>query len=812
MLKQVMPRAALQPRAGDVPLAPDRLQRLSLFTSLRRPPSLDRFPGAVVLRRFHAGEVICRQGEAGWTAFYLLTSEDELDVLRARLSATTGQAAKRALVQEIVRCHRRLEALRDPTYADLRQAAHVCLTVGAPASRIPSWWGRLSGWWDAGKPSPVQRPRSIPFDGPTEIDYESRRAALHEGELFGEMSCLYHVPRSATVVAARDCYVLEILRNILDALRKDPAFRQRVDDVYRRRALGLHLRAVPLLAELTEEQFEEIRDEVELTTFEAGRVICDEGEQSDCLYVVRRGLVRVQAGVSALVRPNHVSNWAALCAALGADTWGPSLTPAARLAVGHPKPSRLPDPERDAILDALNAFIKDPALAGHEALREEAARQGAPPRDGPEGETRRFNRRLLEGALPGLRPLPPADPGTTLTYCSRGDVLGEIGVLTRQPRSATCTAFGQGVELVRLPGPVVAGLLELSPSLGCRLREAAGQRQRQGRARARARAWEGDAEPIASREAERLGLVEGRKLMLVDLHACTRCDECVHAYVKTHDDGHSRLFLDGPRFGKYLVPTTCRACRDPLCLVGCPVGSIHRGDGGQIRVEDWCIGCGLCAERCPYGAIEMHDLGIIPERSRGWRFLPAALAGERWQDPGRRDGHWVEGTAPFADGLEWQATLAARRAPAAGAVCFRHAFTLPGGPDSSSDYRLEVESAGAVRAWVNGQELDANKEHGDSRLYRPAEVLRRGHNLLAVQVTPGGGGGLILSARLDGVRRPEGAVGLGEEVAEFVVQRRAVVCDLCCDLPGGEPACVRACPHDAVRRIDARFELPVLGG
>src|SRR5262249_4011232 len=182
---------------------------------------------------------------------YLLTSEDVLDVLRARLSATTAYAAKRALIQEVVRCHRRLEALRDPANADLRQAAHVCLTVGAPASRSVSWWSRVAGWWDAGKPAPVQRPRSSPFDGPTEIDYDSRRAALHEGELFGEMSCLHHVPRSATVVAARDCYVLEFLRNILDTLRKDPAFRGRVDDAYRQRALGLHLRAVPLLADLT---------------------------------------------------------------------------------------------------------------------------------------------------------------------------------------------------------------------------------------------------------------------------------------------------------------------------------------------------------------------------------------------------------------------------------------------------------------------------------------------------------------------------------------------------------------------------------
>ena len=35
--------------------------------------------------------------------------------------------------------------------------------------------------------------------------------------------------------------------------------------------------------------------------------------------------------------------------------------------------------------------------------------------------------------------------------------------------------------------------------------------------------------------------------MLIDLDRCTRCDECVRACANTHDDGHSRLFLVGPR-------------------------------------------------------------------------------------------------------------------------------------------------------------------------------------------------------------------------------------------------------------------------
>src|SRR5581483_319590 len=126
--------------------------------------------------------------------------------------------------------------------------------------------------------------------------------------------------------------------------------------------------------------------------------------------------------------------------------------------------------------------------------------------------------------------------------------------------------------------------------------------------------------PARSERFEELGLVQGQKLMLIDLDRCTRCDECVRACVNTHADGRSRLFLDGPRFGQYLVPTTCRSCLDPVCMIGCPVGSIHRGDNKQIVIEDWCIGCEMCARQCPYGAIQMHDTGVIREESYGWRY------------------------------------------------------------------------------------------------------------------------------------------------------------------------------------------------
>ena len=103
--------------------------------------------------------------------------------------------------------------------------------------------------------------------------------------------------------------------------------------------------------------------------------------------------------------------------------------------------------------------------------------------------------------------------------------------------------------------------------------------------------------------------MEAQSLLVLDLERCTRCDQCVRACADAHD-GVSRLVREGLRFDKYLVATSCRQCRDPLCMVGCPVGSIRRRNTLEVIIEDWCIGCGLCANNCPYGNINLHPFPV----------------------------------------------------------------------------------------------------------------------------------------------------------------------------------------------------------
>lgn len=61
-------------------------------------------------------------------------------------------------------------------------------------------------------------------------------------------------------------------------------------------------------------------------------------------------------------------------------------------------------------------------------------------------------------------------------------------------------------------------------------------------------------------------------------------------------------------------PKSCLHCDQAPCVTVCPTGaSYKRSEDGIVLVdEDKCIGCGLCAWACPYGAREMDlDAGVM---------------------------------------------------------------------------------------------------------------------------------------------------------------------------------------------------------
>ena len=102
--------------------------------------------------------------------------------------------------------------------------------------------------------------------------------------------------------------------------------------------------------------------------------------------------------------------------------------------------------------------------------------------------------------------------------------------------------------------------------------------------------------------------INGSQTMLINLDRCTGCDDCVRACASTHDN-NPRFVRHGKRHDQLMVSNACMHCHDPVCMIGCPTGAIHRTQSGEVVINDLtCIGCSTCANSCPYGNIRMVEI------------------------------------------------------------------------------------------------------------------------------------------------------------------------------------------------------------
>jgi Fe-S-cluster-containing dehydrogenase component/CRP-like cAMP-binding protein len=102
--------------------------------------------------------------------------------------------------------------------------------------------------------------------------------------------------------------------------------------------------------------------------------------------------------------------------------------------------------------------------------------------------------------------------------------------------------------------------------------------------------------------------INGTKTMLINLDRCVGCDDCVTACANAHDN-NPRFIRHGARHGKFMVANACMHCNDPVCMIGCPTGAIHRTKTGEVIINDvTCIGCATCANSCPYNNIRMVNV------------------------------------------------------------------------------------------------------------------------------------------------------------------------------------------------------------
>ncbi len=410
--------------------------------------------GSVVKRIFEPGEIIVREGENGSTAFYMIDGTVDVYIGSPREHVAT-QAAEPGLFTKMVSLLR-------------------------PKTQQPREEERAT-------------PSHIRIDAPVDLPYDNPIAQLHPGDLFGEMTCMSFYPRSATVRAKTRVIVLEMLRNVLDVMQKNKTFRAQLETNYRGRALGTHLRSVPIFAEIDEDFVDHLRDRVDLMRFAPGQVICEEGEPADAFFLVRIG------------------------------------------------------------------FVKVSQKRGRDEM--------------------------------------------VLAYLPRGGYFGEMGLLQGGVRTATCVALDH-VEVVRILAPDFHEMLDRYPYVRTNIMRMAEQRARENNLAQTRRSLAAENAPLGQFLEQ--GLMEAQSLLVLDLEKCTRCDQCVKACAEAHD-GVTRLLRDGVRFENYLVATSCRQCRDPRCMIGCPVGSIRRRNSLEVIIEDWCVGCGLCASNCPYGNITVHE-------------------------------------------------------------------------------------------------------------------------------------------------------------------------------------------------------------
>ncbi|HEX4203349.1 MAG TPA: cyclic nucleotide-binding domain-containing protein [Ktedonobacteraceae bacterium] len=115
------------------------------------------------------------------------------------------------------------------------------------------------------------------------------------------------------------------------------------------------------------------------------------------------------------------------------------------------------------------------------------------------------------------------------------------------------------------------------------------------------------------------GVIEGKDVLVIDLDKCIHCNECEEACARRH--GHSRMNRQGMVVGNISIATACRQCQDPVCML-CSRAGIARLPSGEIYITESCIGCGICAERCPYDNISIMtvDEEDVPAGSAWQRF------------------------------------------------------------------------------------------------------------------------------------------------------------------------------------------------
>ncbi len=511
-------RQAERPKRWDDPMDPnmdegtlDRLMVTEPFASMDEKafpagtPLREILRADSAVREYGDGEIVIRKDDYGTSAFLVL--EGKVDVV--------------------------IKPDIDP-----RKLGRAPRTKKNFISRLAQLWNNNpepEGWSDrspraSDNLSAVGRKNASVYlqDYPRVVS-GSQTVALGQGELFGEISALSRMPRTATIVAYGDATkLLEFSwEGLRDIMRYDPALKKRIDTIYRKNSLKAFLSSHPLFSHLNEAQFVQLCDEAQLQTFgeynwsgayqrllkdgdpstnASEPAIVKEGEYCNGIFLIRAGFCRVSQKYGSGERTlNYIGAGGVFGYEEIADHWK------------NPGKEMVSTYSLRSIGYTHLIFIPTPSL-------EKFA-----------------NRGLSEKEFPSS-PLPPASVSSPP---AENRVGGEDG---------------------SSPG---------------RLMEFMAERR----------------------------FLNGTKSMVIDMDRCTRCDDCVRACASTHD-GNPRFLRHGPMIDNLMVANACMHCVDPVCMIGCPTGAIHRTSfSGEVVINPaTCIGCGACAANCPYDSIRMVEV------------------------------------------------------------------------------------------------------------------------------------------------------------------------------------------------------------
>jgi Fe-S-cluster-containing dehydrogenase component/CRP-like cAMP-binding protein len=505
-------RQAARPKRWDDPLDPgmteDTLDML-LATEPFASMDVNSFPAGTPLREilradtavreYSTGEIVLRKDDYGTSAFLVLEGEVDV-VLRPEIEPELlGRAP----------------SVKKGFFARFAQ-----LWNNHPE---PEGWRKKSPRASDSASATLDRTNgSVYLQDYPQIVSGSKTVALKKGQLFGEISALSRMPRTATVVASsKRTRLLEFSwEGLRDIMRYDSALKKRIDQIYRENSLKNFLQHHPLFSHLAESEYVQLCQEAQLENYgeynwsgsylklakdgeqaisATEPVIVREGEYSNGIYLISAGFCRVSQKYGSGERTlNYIGAGSAFGYEEIAHHWknpgqeAQSLYTLRSLGYAH------------------LIFIPTPSLEKY------------------------ANRALAETEFPAF-PVPE-----------------------------------------KMPEP----------------------------------AEDGDAPSSSLMEfmAEHR-FFNGTKSMVIDMDRCTRCDDCVRACASTHD-GNPRFLRHGPMIDNLMIANACMHCIDPVCMIGCPTGAIHRTSfSGEVVINPaTCIGCGTCAVNCPYDSIRMVEV------------------------------------------------------------------------------------------------------------------------------------------------------------------------------------------------------------